>query len=63
MRFSFWPSPAQPFTEVVDLCEHVEKTGWDGVWYADHFMPNAEDTSSPMTEAWTTGKLVLWSWR
>ncbi|MCZ6887219.1 MAG: LLM class F420-dependent oxidoreductase [Gammaproteobacteria bacterium] len=54
MRFSFWPSPAQPFTEVVDLCEHVEKTGWDGVWYADHFMPNAEDTSSPMTEAWTT---------
>jgi F420-dependent oxidoreductase-like protein len=32
----------------------VETTGWDGIWLADHFMPNAEDTSTPWPEAWIT---------
>lgn len=54
MRFSFWPTPSAPFDDVVALAQHVEKTGWDGVWYADHFMPNAPDTSTPWPEAWMT---------
>jgi len=54
MRFSFWPNPSQPFTEVIALAKHVERTGWDGIWYADHFMPNAPDTSTPWPEAWMT---------
>lgn len=54
MRFSFWPAPSQAYNDVLELCTHVEKTGWDGVWYADHFMPNAEDTSGPWPEAWIT---------
>ena len=54
MRFSFWPNPSQPFDEVLHLAQHVERTGWDGIWYADHFMPNAEDTSAPWPEAWMT---------
>ena len=54
MRFSFWPNPSQPYQDVLELAQHVEKTGWDGIWYADHFMPNAEDTSTPFPEAWTT---------
>jgi len=54
MRFSFWPNPSQPFTDVLTLTQHAEQTGWDGVWYADHFMPNASDTSAPWPEAWTT---------
>lgn len=54
MRFSFWPMPAQRFEDVVHLARHVERTGWDGVWYADHFMPNAPDTSTPWPEAWVT---------
>ena len=36
------------------LAAHVEQTGWDGLWLADHFMPNAEDVSTPWPEAWTT---------
>ena len=39
---------------MLELTQHVEATGWDGVWYADHFMPNAPDTSTPWPEAWTT---------
>ncbi len=54
MRFSFWPAPGQPFSEVRLLAEHVAGSGWDGLWYADHFMPNADDTSAPMPECWTT---------
>lgn len=54
MRFSFWPNPSQSYTDVLELCQHAEATGWDGIWYADHFMPNAEDTSAPWPEAWTT---------
>ena len=54
MRFSFWPAPAQPWPEVSSLAQHAEQTGWDGIWYADHFMPNAEDTTAPWPEAWTT---------
>ena len=54
MRFSFWPNPAQSYSDVLALAEHVEATGWSGIWYADHFMPDAEDTSAPWPEAWTT---------
>ena len=54
MRFSFWPNPSQSYTDVKELAKHVEKTGWDGFWYADHFMPNAADTHVPWPEAWIT---------
>jgi len=54
MRFSFWPTPSQRYEDVLTLARHVERTGWDGIWYADHFMPNADDTSIPWPEAWIT---------
>ena len=54
MQLSLWPSPTLTFNAVVDLARHAEATGWDGLWYADHFMPNAPDTSAPWPEAWTT---------
>lgn len=54
MRFSFWPQPTQSFPVMQQLAHHVESTGWDGLWLADHFMPNGEDTSAPWPEAWTT---------
>jgi F420-dependent oxidoreductase-like protein len=53
MRFSLWPSSAQPWSEILDVSQHAERTGWDGVWLADHFMPFAEDTSGPMHECFT----------
>jgi len=45
MRFSIWPSPQRPWTEILELTQHCESTGWDGVYYADHFMPNGGDTT------------------
>jgi F420-dependent oxidoreductase-like protein len=40
MRFSIWPSAARPWDEIHELAAHCEQTGWDGVYFADHFMPN-----------------------
>ena len=53
MRFSFWTNNANPWDEILSGCRHAAETGWDGVWVADHFMPNAEDVSGPMHEAWS----------
>ena len=54
MKISLWPNPAQPFPAVLGLARYAEAAGFDGLWYADHFMPNAADTSVPWPECWTT---------
>ncbi len=54
MRISFWPGANQTWEDVLDLATHVEDKGWDGIWYADHFMPNEEDTSEACNEMWST---------
>lgn len=56
MRFSIWPSSERPWSEILDLVVHCEKTGWDGAYVADHFMPNTTDgrpTDGPMLEGWS----------
>ncbi len=54
MRFGFWPGPNNSWNDTLALAKHAEAGGWYSVWYADHFMPNAEDTSGPTSECWTT---------
>ncbi|HSL56755.1 MAG TPA: LLM class F420-dependent oxidoreductase [Acidimicrobiales bacterium] len=53
MRFSFWTNSGQPWDEILAGCRHAQATGWDGLWVADHFMPNGDDVSGPMHEGWT----------
>jgi len=53
MRFSYWASASQPWAEILSAAQHVEATGWDGVWFADHFMPFTGDVGGPMLECWT----------
>jgi F420-dependent oxidoreductase-like protein len=55
MRFSIWPAPMRPWDEIVDLVRHCETAGWDGVYFADHFMPNTDDgapADGPTLECW-----------
>ena len=56
MRFSIWPAAAQSWHDVIELATHCEQTGWDGIYFADHFMPNS-DSSEPvdgdMLECWS----------
>ena len=53
MLFSAWPNLSGEWAPLRDFGQHVEATGWDGLWVADHFMPNQEDNSGPTGEAWT----------
>src|SRR3954451_21770255 len=50
MRFACWPRASQPWTELLALAAHVERTGWDGVYVSDHFMP-LDDMSGPTHES------------
>jgi F420-dependent oxidoreductase-like protein len=59
MRFSFWPNAANPWDETLALAHHAADSGWDGLWVADHFMPNAADVSGPTMECWTV--LAAWA--
>jgi probable F420-dependent oxidoreductase len=43
MKFSLWANSERSWTEVRDLVAAVEKQGWHGFWYADHYMPNTPD--------------------
>jgi len=55
MKFSIWPGTAAPHRYLVELAQHAEQSGWDGVWVADHFMPNRDDDNTgPTAEVWTT---------
>ena len=58
MRLSIWPGAGQPYPEILEAAQHAADTGWDGVYIADHFMPNAapgRDTGQPTLEC---GSLV-----
>lgn len=59
MKFSFWTGPGNPWNDLLVLGQHAEKTGWDGLWFADHFMPNTAEAAGPTAECWTT--LAAWA--
>ena len=57
MKFSIWPHLSGTFEDLTKICTSAEKLGWDGLWIADHFMPNTGDdttVSGATAEAWTT---------
>jgi F420-dependent oxidoreductase-like protein len=41
MRFSIWPSGDRPWSDLLDLAQHCDATGWYGFYVSDHFMPDA----------------------
>ena len=54
MRLSIWPGAGQPYREMLEVATHAADSGWDGVYVADHFMPNAGtgvDVRHPVLEA------------
>lgn len=53
MRFGFWPNPRSDYEATKTLAQHAEATGWDGIWLADHFLPE-EQTLIPVHECWIT---------
>jgi alkanesulfonate monooxygenase SsuD/methylene tetrahydromethanopterin reductase-like flavin-dependent oxidoreductase (luciferase family) len=57
MRFSVWPWLSTSWPELEALVHHVEATGWDGLYVADHFMGDGGTfgpEESPLLEATAT---------
>lgn len=60
MDFSFWPTSAQPWPDLLAGCRWAAARGWHGVWVPDHFMTNvpigapAAAEEAPWLESWTT---------
>ncbi|MHB8578177.1 MAG: LLM class F420-dependent oxidoreductase, partial [Dehalococcoidia bacterium] len=54
MRFSIWPSPGGRWEDTLAICRHAASTGWDGLWFSDHFMPNTPAATGPVHESWMT---------
>ncbi|KUL27742.1 TIGR03560 family F420-dependent LLM class oxidoreductase [Actinoplanes awajinensis] len=58
MRISIWPGAGQPWADILAAARHAEQTGWDGVWIADHFMPNDGPGRDPHQPTLEAGSLV-----
>ncbi len=48
MRFSVWPSPTRPWSEVLDIVRTCDDAGWYAAYFADHFMPNDPGGAAPL---------------
>jgi F420-dependent oxidoreductase-like protein len=58
MRLSIWPTAGQPYSGILEAAQHAAETGWDGVYVADHFMPNAGTGRNPDDPIVECGSLV-----
>ena len=50
MRFSFWPSASLDWSTLLAQTLAGEAAGWDGMWLADHFMPNTDSGTGEVQE-------------
>lgn len=53
VRFSVWLSPGLAWEELADLATHAEATGWDGIWFPDHFMGPGSSAQGSLLECWS----------
>jgi len=50
VRFSLWTSTEPAWPDLLERAAAAEAAGFDGVWVADHFMPNGAAVDAPMLE-------------
>lgn len=53
MRFSHWIGNGLDTTEIIRNGTRAAEAGWDGLWFADHFMPFQGDVDEPIHEVWS----------
>jgi alkanesulfonate monooxygenase SsuD/methylene tetrahydromethanopterin reductase-like flavin-dependent oxidoreductase (luciferase family) len=59
VRFSIWPINQQRYPDLLAVCQHADRTGWDGVWMSDHLLPSSPPLDRPVLECWTTVTTLL----
>ena len=53
MRFGFWIGAGHEWSSIKTSALKAEQTGWDGVWFADHFVPFQGEYDGPNHEVWS----------
>jgi F420-dependent oxidoreductase-like protein len=53
MRFSFWIGSGHGWPEIRRSGLRAEAEGFDGLWFADHFVPSAGPEEGPCHEVWS----------
>ncbi|MEZ5341383.1 MAG: LLM class F420-dependent oxidoreductase [Acidimicrobiales bacterium] len=53
MRFGYWIGNGHTWDDILAAGIRAEETSWDGLWFADHFMPFQGDVGGPIHEAWS----------
>jgi F420-dependent oxidoreductase-like protein len=54
VRFVIWIGTEHPWPDVATVARTADSTGWDGIYLADHFMPNEQPPGlTARLEAWT----------
>jgi alkanesulfonate monooxygenase SsuD/methylene tetrahydromethanopterin reductase-like flavin-dependent oxidoreductase (luciferase family) len=43
MDFSIWPAPVRSWGDIDATARLADDSGWHGIWFADHYMPNTDD--------------------
>ena len=54
MKLSICLTPSYAWVDLLRVAEHTERSGWEGVWFPDHFMPAGGELSRPVLECWAT---------
>jgi F420-dependent oxidoreductase-like protein len=54
VKFSICLTPSYAWADVLRVAQHAERSGWEGVWFPDHFMPADGELSRPVLECWGT---------
>jgi F420-dependent oxidoreductase-like protein len=54
VKLSIWPRPSHAWEGVLRIARHAERSGWEGVWFPDHYMPAGGDVGRPVLECWAT---------
>ena len=55
MRFGLFTSMGgQTWSGVLELWQHLERSGWDIACVTDHFLPNTKEREGAMLESWST---------
>lgn len=52
MRFSVWMRAYDPWGVLAEEARHLDGTGWDGIYVADHFMPMTNVRGDGPRETW-----------
>ncbi len=53
MRCSLWTSTETAWPDLLERAQAAEAFGYDGVWVADHFMPNSAEVAAPLLECFS----------